>query len=104
VYEQQLAEITSADEVAGGIARVGAVRAALSAGRPLDAARLATLYLAEASFPRGRLAAIDRAFQEDRERRGQRFPALAKSGRLAELDNWRAVMSQQPRVFPQAAW
>jgi len=103
VYEQQLAGITSAGDVAGGVARVGAVRAALSAGKPLDATRLASQYLAEKDLPGGRRAAIELALQEDRERRAQRFPALAKSGRLAELDNWRAVMSQQPRVFPQAA-
>lgn len=103
VYEERLATITNPGDITGGIARVGAVRAALAAGLRLEAARLASQYLAEDSLPTERRIAIERVFQEDQERRARRFPALARSGRLAELDEWRAITSRNPRVFPWAA-
>lgn len=103
VYEERLAGITSPADVAGGIARVGAVRAALSAGRRQDAARLASRYRDEDALPPGRRAALERAFEEERERLARLFPALARSGRLAELDEWRAGVGRQPTVFPRAA-
>jgi hypothetical protein len=103
VYEERLAMITRPEDITGGVARVGAVRAALAAGQRLEAARLASQYLAEDSLPPERRIAIERAFQEDQERRARRFPALARSGRLAELDEWRAVTSSNPHVFPRAA-
>lgn len=102
-YEERLATITRPEDITGGVARVGAVRAALAAGERLEAARLASQYLAEESLPHERRIAIERAFQEDRERLARRFPTLAKSGRLAELDEWRASTSRNPRVFPLAA-
>ena len=68
LFEEQLARITPAAEMAGGVARVGAVRAALSAGDRVGAARLASLYLAEESLPRERWVAVERAFEEDREK------------------------------------
>jgi hypothetical protein len=103
VYEERLTTITNPGDITGGIARVGAVRAALAAGLRLEAARLASKYLAEDSLPTERRIAIERVFQEDQERRARRFPALARSGRLAELDEWRAITSRNPRVFPWAA-
>jgi hypothetical protein len=103
LYEEQLAMITSPGEIAGGVARVGAVSAALAAGLRLEAERLASHYLAEDSFPAERRNAIERVFQEDREHLARHFPALAKSGRLAELPEWRAITSGSPRVFPRAA-
>jgi len=103
LYEERLAIITPPAEITGGVARVGAVRAALAAGRRMEAVRLASRYLAEEPLPNERRAAIERAFQEDRDRLAGRFPALARSGRLAELDEWRAVTSRNPRVFPLAA-
>jgi len=103
LYEEQLAMITSPAEITGGVARVGAVRAALAAGQRLEAVRLASRYLAEEALPAERRAAIERAFQEDRDRLARRFPALARSGRLAELDEWRATTSKNPRVFPLLA-
>lgn len=66
VYEERLAMITCAAEITGGIARVGAVRAALAGGRRLEAARLASQYLAEDSLPAERRMAIEQAFHEDR--------------------------------------
>ena len=101
-YEERLAEITAPGDITGGVARVGAVSAALAAGQRQEAARLASQYLAEESLPPERRTAIERAFQEDRERLARRFPALAKNGRLAELDAWRATASRNPRVFPLA--
>jgi hypothetical protein len=103
IYEAQLAEITRPGEIPGGVARVGAVAAALAAGRRSDAARLASRYLMEPELPSERQEAIQRAFQEDQERLAQRFPALSKSGRLAELAEWRALASRDLHVFPRAA-
>jgi hypothetical protein len=62
VYEERLAAITSPSEISGGVARVGAVRAALATGRRLDASSLASRYLAEEGLPPERRAAIERAF------------------------------------------
>jgi hypothetical protein len=103
VYEKRLAEITRPEELPGGVARVGAVTAALAAGRRSEASRLASLYLADPQLPPERRAAIQRAFQEDQERLARRFPALSKSGRLAELAEWRAIASRDLHVFPRAA-
>lgn len=103
LYERRLAEITSASEITGGVARVGAVRAALAASQRSEAARLAALYLRDPALPDERRAAIERALQEDRERRSRRFPTLARIGRLAELDEWRTAMSGNHSVFPLAA-
>lgn len=103
VCEERLAAITRAEDITGGVARVGAVRAALAAGQRLEAARLASQYLAEDSLPTERRRAIERVFEEDQERLARHFPALAKSGRLAELDEWRANTCRNPRVFPLAA-
>jgi hypothetical protein len=102
-YEERLAEITAPGDIPGGVARAGAVSAALAAGQRQEAARLASQYLAEELLPPERRTAIERVFQEDRERLARRFPALAKNGRLAELDEWRAITSRQARVFPLAA-
>jgi hypothetical protein len=104
VYEERLAALTRPEEIPGGVARVGAVTAALAAGRRSDAARLAARYLAEETLPPERKEAVRRAFQEDEERLARRFPALAKSGRLAELADWRASTSAfAAHVFPRAA-
>lgn len=103
VYEQQLAEITRPEELAGGVARVGAVRAALAAGRRSEAARLAALYLGETQLPAERRAAIGHALEEDQEWLAKRFPALSKSGRLSELADWRAKAASTERIFPLAA-
>lgn len=101
VYEERLAAMTPPDEIPGGVARVGAVTAALAAGRRLEAERLASRYRPE--LPPERRAAVERAFREDRERLARRFPALAKSGRLAELVEWRDIAAKHMRVFPRAA-
>lgn len=69
LYERRLAEVTSAADVAGGVARSGAVRAALAAGERAEAERLASLYLADPSLSLDRREAIERALLEDRERR-----------------------------------
>ena len=103
IYEERLAEMTRPEGIPGGVARVGAVTAALAAGRRSEASRLAALYLAEAPLPAERRAAIQRAFEEDQERLARRFPALSRSGRLAELPEWRALAARDLHVFPRAA-
>lgn len=103
-YETRLAALTSPAEITGGIARAGAVAAALAAGERLLAQQLSAQYLAEASLPVERRAAISRVFQEDEKRLASRFSALSRSGLLAELPKWRAALSQQTGgVFPRAA-
>ena len=64
VYEERLAELTRPEEVPGGVARIGAVTAALAAGRRSDAARLAARYLAEEALPQERKEAVRRAFRK----------------------------------------
>jgi hypothetical protein len=101
VYEQRLAAITDPSGLAGGVARVGAVWATLAAGHRAEAENLAAKYLAEPQLPAERRAAIERVFQEDRERLARYFPAIAKSGRLAEVAAWKAsAAAQESRVFP----
>lgn len=63
-YEERLADLTSPSEITGGIARAGAVRAALAAGMRAHAEGLAKRYLAEESLPAERRTAIERAFRE----------------------------------------
>jgi hypothetical protein len=100
-YERRLAAITAPSDIAGGVARVGAVRATLTAGHRAEAERLASVYLAEPELPAERRAAMERVFQEDRDRVAQHFPTLAKSGRLAEVAAWKAsAAAQESRVFP----
>jgi hypothetical protein len=103
LYEEQLAEIIPPQEITGGIARAGAVRAALAAGERLEADRLRARYLAEAPLSSERRAAIERAFQEHRERFAERFPTLLRSGRLEVLPGWSALTSRISPVFPRAA-
>jgi hypothetical protein len=103
-YEQRLAAITSPSGIAGGVARVGAVRATLAAGHRAEAEHLAARYLAESQLPAERRAAVERVFQEDRDRLARHFPALARTGRLAEVAKWKAsAAAQGSRVFPRAA-
>ena len=103
-YETRLAALTSPAEITGGIARVGAVAAALAAGERLLAQQLSAQYLAEALLPVERRAAIARVFQEDEERLASRLSALSRSGRLSELAKWRVALAQQTGgVFPRAA-
>lgn len=79
IYEERLSAITRPEEVPGGIARVGAVRAGLAAGRREDASRLATLYLAEDLLPPERKTAIRRALSEDWERLSQKLLTGART-------------------------
>lgn len=102
-YEQRLADITPPHDVAGGVSRVGAVRAALAAGKRQSARMLAQGYLAQESLPAERRAAIEQAFSADQARLAEWYPALAKRGRLAELEAMRAAASGTSSVFPRAA-
>ncbi|MEO8383030.1 MAG: hypothetical protein ABI779_25460 [Acidobacteriota bacterium] len=102
-YEERLAAITPAADIAGGIARAGAVHAALAAGRREDAERLARKFLSDPSLTPERRAAIERAIEEDGRRLAAHFPALAKTGRLSEVQNWRREVAKAAGVFPRAA-
>lgn len=102
-YEEQLARVTSSAEIAGGVARAGAVTAALAAGRRPDARRLAAQYLAEDALPSERRTVIERAIAQDAKLLAQRFPALSNQGRLGwidELGAWRISVLANPHVFP----
>jgi hypothetical protein len=68
VYEEQLAALMHPDEIPGGVARVGAVTAALAADRRSDVARLAAQYLAEEGLPPERKEAVRRALATERDR------------------------------------
>jgi biopolymer transport protein ExbB/TolQ len=104
VYEERLAAITRASDLPGGVARAGAVHAALAAGRREDAERLARLYLGDPSLPEERRRAIERAIAEEDTRMETHFPALARSGRLSEVQKWRRIAaSKGGGVFPRAA-
>ena len=103
LYEEKLATLTPADNITGGIARVGAVRAALASGARQEAARLEAQYLDDPLLPTERRDALKRVFDEDRHRLADRFPSLAKQGRLTELQEWRAKLSDNPCVFPRVA-
>lgn len=83
LYEQQLANLTSAEDVPGGIARVGAVRAAVAAGQ-FEAARiLASTYLQEPELPAERKAAIEDVLSAiGRMRSAEEIPPLARTPRL----------------------
>jgi hypothetical protein len=102
-YERLLAQITAPTSVEGGVARVGAVFAALAAGDRVEATRLAELFREE-NLPDERRAALERVFSDDLERRGQRFPYLARAGRIEALDDWKVrVRDTSGRAFRWAA-
>lgn len=84
-YEERLAELTSPSEIAGGIARAGAVRAALAAGMRAHAERLAGKYLAEESLPAERRTAIERAFREAAAKNGTATGDLTKTAAQYDL-------------------
>ena len=102
-YEEQLACITQPNEIAGGVARAGAVMAALAAGRRSDAQRLATEYLSGNTLPVERRQVIEGALAEDAKRLAKHFPSLTSRHRIgwvAELDLWRSRVRATPHVFP----
>jgi hypothetical protein len=72
-YEERLAALTSPTGVPGGVARVGAVTAAVAAGLRQDADRLAAQYSAQEFFPPERLAAIKQAFLDHQQSMARRF-------------------------------
>lgn len=102
-YEQRIAAMTNPDSVPGGIARVGAVRAALAAGEHHEAEQLAAIYYADQALPHERRSAIEVAFSQNDARLAKRFPALAKGVGLAEVRIWRVAANAKPHIFPLAA-
>ena len=101
--EKQLSAITDAAGIPGGIARVGAVRAALAAGDVEAARRLGEAYLAEPHFPEERKTAIHGAIEDRESRRARRYRALAKHGTLEAVDRWKASRERQDSIFPLRA-
>ena len=100
-YEIRLVDLTDAGDVPGGVARVGAIAAALAAGHRYDAMSLRKKYLDDDSLPMERRKAIDRVFAEDQEIRKKLYPSLTRrGGRLEDLAEWRRAGAAQPRVFP----
>lgn len=67
-YERRLASMTSAKDVPGGVARAGAVAAALNAGQREEAGRLAGEYLSDAGLPQERRRTITWLLEEDERR------------------------------------
>jgi hypothetical protein len=63
LYERRLAELTGPGEVPGGVARLGAITAAIAANDDESAFHLAFQYCAEAALPSERRSAIVRALQ-----------------------------------------
>ncbi|MBM3459636.1 MAG: hypothetical protein FJX77_14030 [Armatimonadetes bacterium] len=103
LYEELLSRITAPTTVEGGVARVGAVYAALAAGDRLDAEELAEKYRAE-GLTDERRARLDTILTEDFTRRGRRYRYLWQTGRLAALDDWKnKSRTETTRVFPLAA-
>ena len=84
-YEENLARITRPAEIAGGVARAGAVTAALATGQRSDAQRLASQYLAEDALPAERRIVIERAIKQDAKRLAEHFPAQTLEN--AEIKN-----------------
>ncbi len=99
--EQQLVAITPAFTIPGGIARVGAVAAALASGNRQEANRLAQVYRADDSLSDERRRALDRIFQEEDEAYSRKFRGSAKD-RLA-VEGWRVELKANPSIFPIAA-
>jgi hypothetical protein len=89
--ERSLAELCPASSLAGGIARAGAVSAALAAKDAHQAYELKTRYFAETELPQERRARIQ-------------HPHLAKAGLnnlLQEVSQrWRTPANGPARVFP----
>ena len=104
LYEERLAELTKAEDLFGGVARVGAVSAALAAGQDEVAIRLKERYLSAISLPEERRKAIDRAFEQHYARQAARYPYAAKNDPniFAKLAEWRR-QSASNAVFPLAA-
>ena len=104
LYEERLADLTKADDLFGGVARVGAISAALAAGQDEVAMRLKERYLSDISLPEERRKAIDRAFEQHFARQAARYPHAAKSrpNFVAELVEWRRL-SASNAVFPLPA-
>lgn len=102
-YERRLAALTKASEIAGGVARAGAVYAALAAGRRHEAEQFAEEYFNDPLLPQERRSAIMKAFEDEDDLLATHFPSLAKSGKLGEVRAWRRELLKAPSVFPRAA-
>lgn len=102
--ELELAERFPPESIEGGIARAGAVAAALSAGELTKAKQLAERFVAEPELTAERRKALDRLVREHEEQVASRFPALARYRGVRTVLEWKTRMATQPdAVFPWAA-
>ncbi len=105
--ETRLAEITSAASPPGGVARAGAVDAALKSRQFERASRLRQEYFEDAQLPKARREEISSMIKNYALARERQFPALAAKGALdavlSQVSNWRAQMSEGRGIFPVAA-
>ncbi len=100
--EVELSRRHPAGSVPGGVARAGAVHAALAAGA--DGWDLADRYLAEAGLPEERKRAISAVIDDHEERYSKQFPRLAECHSARDLVAWKRAVARTPgTLFPQAA-
>ena len=90
-YEERLAAITSPNGVAGGVARAGAVRAALAAGQRVDATRL-NIWQRLRSPPKGGMSSTRHSSNSTpMPRKTERSVQLRRVGRTEQHDTDRAT-------------
>jgi hypothetical protein len=86
LYEERLAQVTTADGIEGGVARRGAVRAALKAHEFSRAQELLERYTADEDAPESLKAALRLIVAENDQALTMRFPSAARrlSARAAQ--------------------
>lgn len=103
-YERDLATLCPASSLAGGIARAGAISAALAAKEEHEAYQLKTLYFADADLPQERRARIQQLLATHEQTKAIRYPHLATAGLIKLLQEvnqqLRATANQPTRIFP----
>lgn len=101
-YELELSFRTSPDSVSGGVARVGVVTAALSAGLYEEAKEYRSQF--EPELSEERRAALARAFTDYAERHLARFPDLARRGPdFSRMEDWKTRIAEQDASMLKAA-
>ncbi len=104
--EKRLAIMTDAASPPGGVARAGAVDAAIKSKQLDIALQLRKTYFAESGLPQARRHEISAMIVTFTEARDRRFSGLASQGdgvvdvMFAELRRWRANMADGRGIFP----
>lgn len=94
-FEAELAAITPAKDPEGRIARRGAVRAALKAGKYQRAHDLAQKYLAEAGAPRSLKTDFREIMEADSQTLAEQFPFAARHHKPGELRSLLALFLER---------